>query len=120
MTEPILVHTDSALKTAMAKARGAMLADVLTEIQSAEFHVAKRHQLYWPNKDLTAKGEAYRDAFTDALVWVRLRLINEHQGASRIATKLINKANTQAFALANIANALIEIAHQQDMEEDSK
>lgn len=114
--EPILVHTEGALIKAKLLGRGAMLADVLMEIQNAEHLVHSHHQLYFPDKKFLDKSDEYRDAFMDGLVWVRRRLLNEHSSATKEATKMIRKANAQAYTLAQIANVLIEIAQEQEME----
>ena len=110
------IYTESAYRAGQMKARGAILADVLTELQSIESQALRHGDLWHPRLKVNERPEEYRDGFLAALQYMRVRFEDQHNGATREAKRLIGKATSQAYALAQCANALIELAKEQEEE----
>jgi len=104
------IYSESAYRNGQLKARGAIVADFLTEIQSAESQVLRCATLYHPDMQFKDRPQEYRDGFLAALQYMRVRFENNHHGATKEAKRLIGKATGQAFALAQCAHVLLELA----------
>lgn len=109
-----LIYTESAYKTAQMRAKGMMLADVLTEIQAIEGRVMMRHELYHPDLVIKEKSQDYQEGFFAALQYMRVKLEQMNPGPTKEAKKLIGKANSHAYSLVQCANVLIELAKEEE------
>jgi len=107
-----LVYTESAYKNGQMKARGAIVADMLMELQSVESQAIRYGELYSPKLDLKQHSDEYREGFLRALQHMRIRFEDQHYGATREAKRLIANATSEAYALAQCAHALIELARE--------
>lgn len=107
-----LIYTETAYKTGQMKARGAIVADMLMELQAVESQAMRHGDLYCPRLDLTKHSDEYREGFLRALQHMRVRFEDQHHGATREAKRLIANATSEAYALAQCANALIELARE--------
>lgn len=108
------IYTESAYRAGQLKARGAIVADFLTEIQATESRVMRLGELWNPPLKVSERSDDYRDGFLMACQYLRVRLEEQHNGATREAHRLIGKATGQAFALAQCAHALLELAQEND------
>lgn len=113
------IYTESAYRNGQMKAKGAMLADVMMEIQAIEGKVMMKKDLYWPDFSITSKSQEFQDGFFSALQYIRVRLEHEHHGASKEAKKLIGRANSHAYSLIQCANVLLELAKEDELGEQS-
>jgi len=107
-----LIYTESAYKSGQMKARGAIVADMLMELQAVESQSMRHGELYSPRLDLTKHSDEYREGFLRALQHMRVRFEDQHHGATREAKKLIANATSEAYALVQCAHALIELARE--------
>ena len=114
MTEGTPIYTESAYRNGQMKARGAIVADFLTEIQSIESQVLRNAVLYHPDMKFHDKPQEFRDGFLAALQYMRVKFEGNHHGATKEAKRLIGKATSQAFALAQCANFLLELAQENE------
>jgi hypothetical protein len=112
--EGIPIYTESSYRNGQMKARGAIVADFLTEIQSIESQTLRNGILYHPDMDFKQKSIDYRDGFLAALQYMRVKFERNHDGATREAKRLIGKATSQAYALSSCAHFLLELAKGED------
>lgn len=110
------IYTESAYKAAQLRAKGMMLADLLTEIQAIETFCMKHGEVYNPDHKIHDKSDDYKAGWMAALQHMRIRFEIQHHGATREAKKIIGKANSQAYALVQCANVLLELANPEDEE----
>lgn len=108
------IYTESAYRAGQVKARGAIVADFLLEIQAAESKVLRFERLYFPNYNFHEKPQDFKDGFLAALQYMRVRFEENHHGATKEAKRLIGKANSQAFALSQCAHFLLELAQESE------
>lgn len=114
MNEGTPIYTESAYKSGQMKARGAIVADMLMELQAVESQAMRHGDLHHPRLDLSKHSDEYREGFLRALQHMRVRFEDQHHGATREAKRLIGKATSQAYALAQCANILLELANGED------